>query len=91
MTTPTPPAKDYGLGLVRQTLACGVTVYGHDGDFPGYSSWSAVTADNRRSLTVSITWGTAVPDDFDAVLAMALCPHLAGNGRASAKAAHTPG
>jgi D-alanyl-D-alanine carboxypeptidase len=73
MTTPAAPAEDYGFGLVRQVLSCGVTVYGHDGDFPGYSSRSAVTADTRRSVTVSITWGTGAPDDFDALLSEALC------------------
>lgn len=80
--TPTPPATDYWLGLMRRILACGVTVYGHAGDFVGYSSWSAVTADTRRSLTVSIAWGNSVPDTLDALLETALCPQA--NGRPGA-------
>jgi D-alanyl-D-alanine carboxypeptidase len=78
MTTPAPVAQYYGLGLQRRVLPCGVTVYGHDGDFPGYSNRSVVTADARRSVTVSMTWGTAAPDDFDALLNDALCPDDAG-------------
>jgi D-alanyl-D-alanine carboxypeptidase len=89
MITPAAPAEDYGFGLVRQVLACGVTVYGHDGDFPGYSSWSGVTADTSRSVTVSVTWGTAAPDDFDALLTDALCPHGTATGGLPIPAGHT--
>ncbi|WP_327007979.1 beta-lactamase family protein [Dactylosporangium sp. NBC_01737] len=82
MITPTPPAEQYGLGLMRWELPCGVTAYGHTGDFVGYSSLSAVTAGARRSLTVAVTWGTAVPDDLDAVLTKAFCPPAAPAGSA---------
>jgi D-alanyl-D-alanine carboxypeptidase len=32
------PARRYGLGLSATTLSCGVTVWGHTGDGPGYLS-----------------------------------------------------
>nr|WP_272949207.1 serine hydrolase domain-containing protein [Kribbella pittospori] len=78
MTTPTLPATDYGLGLKLVHLPCGVTVYGHDGDAPGYSTWSYATADTRRRITISITWGTGdphgpLPQVLD-LLATAVCP-----------------
>jgi D-alanyl-D-alanine carboxypeptidase len=73
MTSPVPPSVDYGLGLMLRRLPCGTTVYGHMGDAPGYSAWSFTTADTRRSITLSITWGTDAPDDVEALLTAALC------------------
>jgi D-alanyl-D-alanine carboxypeptidase len=68
--------KDYGLGLRRMVLPCGVSAYGHDGDAPGFSNWSFVTIDGQRSATVSITpFGPGRPQDAVRVLlATALCP-----------------
>lgn len=68
--------KDYGLGLRRLVLPCGVFAYGHDGDAPGYSNWAFVTVDGQRSATVSITpFGPGRPQDaVRALLATALCP-----------------
>lgn len=61
------PARDgatYGHGLRWRVLDCGTTVYGHDGDALGYSTWSFATADLRRQVTVSITpWGPGKPKD----------------------------
>jgi D-alanyl-D-alanine carboxypeptidase len=67
--------KEYGLGLRRIVLPCGVSAYGHDGDAPGFSTWSFVTIDGQRSATVSITpWGPGRPSDaVRALLATALC------------------
>ncbi|MET9952456.1 serine hydrolase domain-containing protein [Streptomyces sp. NPDC006339] len=42
-----------GLAVFRYTTRCG-TVYGHTGNFPGYTQLAAATADGRRSLTFSI-------------------------------------
>jgi D-alanyl-D-alanine carboxypeptidase len=68
--------KDYGLGLRRMQLPCGVVAYGHDGDTPGYSAVSFVTVDGRRSVTISITpWGNVRPSDaMRPLLNLALCP-----------------
>ncbi|MGW7197827.1 serine hydrolase domain-containing protein [Streptomyces chryseus] len=43
-----------GLALFRYTTRCGV-VYGHTGNFPGYTQLAAATADGSRSLTFSLT------------------------------------
>ncbi|MFF9915379.1 serine hydrolase domain-containing protein [Streptomyces sp. NPDC013457] len=47
-----------GLAIFRYTTRCG-TVYGHTGNFPGYTQFAAATADGRRSLTFSINTQTS--------------------------------
>ncbi|MFE5934978.1 serine hydrolase domain-containing protein [Streptomyces sp. NPDC056470] len=47
-----------GLALFRYTTRCG-TVYGHTGNFPGYTQFAAGTADGKRSLTFSINTQTS--------------------------------
>ncbi|MFD0141524.1 MULTISPECIES: serine hydrolase domain-containing protein [unclassified Streptomyces] len=47
-----------GLAIFRYTTRCG-TVYGHTGNFPGYTQFAAGTADGRRSLTFSINTQTS--------------------------------
>ena len=49
------PGVDGGLGITRYTLPDGVTVWGKDGGFHGYQTWSFHTRDTRRQLTVSMT------------------------------------
>ncbi|MEW2569427.1 serine hydrolase domain-containing protein [Streptomyces sp. NPDC047070] len=52
---PAGPGKNKaGLALFRYTTRCGV-VYGHTGNFPGYTQLIAATPDGERSLTVSLT------------------------------------
>lgn len=52
---PAGPGKNKaGLALFRYATRCGV-VYGHTGNFPGYTQLIASTPDGRRSLTVSVT------------------------------------
>ncbi|MEV8313360.1 serine hydrolase domain-containing protein [Streptomyces sp. NPDC059900] len=52
---PAGPGKNKaGLALFRYTTRCGV-VYGHTGNFPGYTQLVAATPDGKRSLTVSLT------------------------------------
>ncbi|WP_237771217.1 serine hydrolase domain-containing protein [Kribbella sp. ALI-6-A] len=46
----------YGLGLISRSLSCG-TAWGKDGDAPGYSTWTFVSPNNTRRVTVSVTWG----------------------------------
>ncbi|MFI0844346.1 serine hydrolase domain-containing protein [Mesorhizobium sp. IMUNJ 23232] len=50
---PGPGLNESGLGLFRYTTPCGV-VYGHTGNFPGYTQWAASTADGTRSVTTTL-------------------------------------
>jgi D-alanyl-D-alanine carboxypeptidase len=47
-----PGSNSAGLGLFRYRVGCG-TVYGHTGNYPGYTQFAAASADGRRSATVS--------------------------------------
>ncbi|MGW7433367.1 serine hydrolase domain-containing protein [Streptomyces sp. NPDC054861] len=47
-----------GLAIFRYTTRCGA-VYGHTGNFPGYTQLAAATADGKRSLTFSINTQTS--------------------------------
>ncbi|MEC3998243.1 serine hydrolase domain-containing protein [Actinacidiphila sp. DG2A-62] len=49
-----PGVNAAGLAVFRYATRCG-TVYGHTGNFPGYTQFAAATADGRRAVTVSIT------------------------------------
>ena len=42
-----------GLSIFRYPTRCG-TVYGHTGNFPGYTQFFAATLDGKRSVTVSV-------------------------------------
>ena len=50
---PGPGVNESGLGLFRYTTPCGV-VYGHTGNFVGYTLWAASTADGTRSITTAL-------------------------------------
>lgn len=50
---PGPGNNAAGLALFRYTSRCGV-VYGHTGNFPGYTQWAAATADGSRAVTTSL-------------------------------------
>jgi D-alanyl-D-alanine carboxypeptidase len=47
-----PGMNSAGLALFRYRVRCG-TVYGHTGNFPGYTQFAAASSDGRRSATVS--------------------------------------
>ncbi|MEU5773342.1 serine hydrolase domain-containing protein [Streptomyces venezuelae] len=49
-----PGQNKAGLAVFRYKTRCGV-VYGHTGNFPGYTQLIAATPDGKRSLTVSLT------------------------------------
>ncbi|MEU3739811.1 serine hydrolase domain-containing protein [Streptomyces sp. NPDC032198] len=49
-----PGTNKAGLAIFRYATRCGV-VYGHTGNFPGYTQLIAATPDGKRSLTVSLT------------------------------------
>jgi D-alanyl-D-alanine carboxypeptidase len=50
---PGPGLNSAGLAIFRYQTKCG-TVYGHTGNFPGYTIFSAATADGSRSVTVIV-------------------------------------
>ncbi|MEU2395676.1 serine hydrolase domain-containing protein [Streptomyces sp. NPDC007369] len=43
----------YGLGLIRQPLACGGVAWGHNGMLPGYYTQTLVTEDGRHAAVVT--------------------------------------
>jgi len=49
---PGPGRNSAGLGVFRYKTDCG-TVFGHTGNFPGYTQFTASTKNGRRSVTVS--------------------------------------
>jgi D-alanyl-D-alanine carboxypeptidase len=51
---PGPGRNSAGLGIFRYQTACG-TVYGHTGNFPGYTQFAAASRSGRDSVTVSVT------------------------------------
>ncbi len=50
---PGPGSNAAGLAIFRYRTHCG-TVYGHTGNFPGYTLFSAATSDGSRSVTVIV-------------------------------------
>lgn len=65
--------SQYGLGIIKRELPCG-DAWGKDGDAPGYSAWTFVSPDNRRRVSVSVTWGAGDHGDaVDALLDNQLC------------------
>ena len=50
---PGPGTNSAGLAIFRYRTRCG-TVYGHTGNFPGYTLFAAATSDGSRSVTVIV-------------------------------------
>jgi D-alanyl-D-alanine carboxypeptidase len=50
-TVPIEPGARYGLGIFSLQLPCG-TVWGHNGDVPGYYSWAFTTRNDSRQVVV---------------------------------------
>ena len=50
---PGPGKNSAGLALFRYQTRCG-TVYGHTGNFPGYTQFAAATADGTRAVTTTL-------------------------------------
>ncbi|MFC4508425.1 MULTISPECIES: serine hydrolase domain-containing protein [Streptomyces] len=71
----------YGLGLEKKVVTpCG-TVWGHDGQVPGYSSWDYTDSTGRRTVSVFTTtiFGIANPKADaanEALLKAAICTML---------------
>ncbi|MGC1166053.1 MAG: serine hydrolase domain-containing protein [Solirubrobacterales bacterium] len=84
---PGPGVNAAGLGIFKYDTKCGV-VYGHTGNLPGYTQFTAATLDGRRSVTVSANArivpeakSAAVRSAFQAlrrVDSLAVCAALAG-------------
>ncbi|AKU17450.1 serine hydrolase domain-containing protein [Luteipulveratus mongoliensis] len=55
MERPAVEGHAYGLGLAWRDTPCHVRVYGNDGDAVSYQSWSYVSADTRRGVTIALT------------------------------------
>ena len=53
LTATLPITDGYGLGIESDQLPCGVTVRGHGGGIPGYSSLMLSTGDTKTRLTMS--------------------------------------
>ncbi|MFD0889363.1 serine hydrolase domain-containing protein, partial [Streptosporangium algeriense] len=66
-TVPVAPGFTYGLGLMKLTLTCGTTVWGHKGHIPGYATYSFHS--DRRGITVA---ATALPASNDAAVDQAM-------------------
>jgi D-alanyl-D-alanine carboxypeptidase len=50
---PGPGKNSAGLALFRYQTKCG-TVFGHTGNFPGYTQFAAATADGSRAVTMTL-------------------------------------
>jgi D-alanyl-D-alanine carboxypeptidase len=50
---PGPGKQSGGLALFRYNTRCG-TVFGHTGNFPGYTQFAAATRNGKRAVTVSV-------------------------------------
>jgi D-alanyl-D-alanine carboxypeptidase len=50
---PGPGTNSAGLALFRYQTRCG-TVFGHTGNFPGYTMFAAATSDGSRSVVVAV-------------------------------------
>jgi D-alanyl-D-alanine carboxypeptidase len=81
-----PGKNSAGLGVFRYETKCG-TVWGHTGNFFGYTQFMAASPNGRRSATVSINAQIAPPvGDPDAFKALrraerlAVCAALADKG-----------
>jgi D-alanyl-D-alanine carboxypeptidase len=75
-----------GLALYRYKTPCG-TVFGHSGNFPGYTQWMASSLDGTRSAVVTMNLQVNVPDptlpqvasSLRRVFRHAACAALAGS------------
>ncbi len=80
---PGPGKNSAGLGIFRYETRCG-TVWGHTGNYPGYTQFMAADPNGRRSVTVSVNEQLSplqgAPGVFDALLRVegkAVCAALA--------------
>ena len=81
---PGPGKNSAGLGIFRYETRCG-TVWGHTGNYPGYTQFMAASPNGNRSVTVSVNVQLSpvegAPGVFDALRraeVKAVCAALAG-------------
>jgi len=75
MKTPGTEESTYGLGLSWHDTACGVRVYGNDGDALAYQAYSFSTEDTHRQVTVAVTpnFRTNPDDSVNTFVDRAIC------------------
>ncbi|HEX9525949.1 MAG TPA: serine hydrolase domain-containing protein [Streptosporangiaceae bacterium] len=79
-TVPIGPGAGYGLGIVSLQAPCG-TVWGHNGNFPGYLSNAFTTLGGGRQVIVLINaTGNTLTAQQNADLGAALSAGLCGTG-----------
>ncbi|MFE3048110.1 serine hydrolase domain-containing protein [Streptomyces albidoflavus] len=64
---PSAPHVRYGLGLMRQTLSCGIRIWGHDGGIHGSATLAFTTRDTRHSYQANLNGEWSPSDPADAV------------------------
>jgi D-alanyl-D-alanine carboxypeptidase len=70
-TVPARDGADYGLGLIKRRLDCGVTVWGHAGGIHGSSSEAVTTRDGRHALAFNFNGDWS--GDSEAVIEAEFC------------------
>jgi D-alanyl-D-alanine carboxypeptidase len=60
-----PPGVGFGLGIWSWKLQCGITVWGHEGEVPGFNTYAFASPDGRRSITMQITLLKATDSEFN--------------------------
>ncbi|MGY0237023.1 serine hydrolase domain-containing protein [Longispora urticae] len=75
LKTPAMAGVPYGLGIYQQDLPCGISVWGHTGGIPGYSTYSFQTEDSSKRLTLSETvYKADTTPAVEQLLVTAFCP-----------------
>jgi D-alanyl-D-alanine carboxypeptidase len=59
-----PQGVGFGLGIWSWQLPCGTTVWGHEGEVPGFNTWSFSTADGSRTVSMVTNQLLATPAMF---------------------------
>lgn len=59
---PTGP-NEYGLGIFRLVLPCGITLWGHTGVIQGYDTYAMSTQDGQAQLAISVNPWNGNPGD----------------------------
>ncbi|WP_134667942.1 MULTISPECIES: serine hydrolase [unclassified Amycolatopsis] len=74
MTTPRSAAEEYGLGVETRTTPCGIPVFGHTGGIPGYGTIAFTSADGKRRVEASLTFGRGPANDaFYSLIDKVIC------------------
>jgi D-alanyl-D-alanine carboxypeptidase len=77
-TVPTGPGTGYGLGIISLQVPCG-TAWGHDGNFPGYTSNAFTTLGGRQVIVLINATDSTLTAQQNADLGAALSAGLCGD------------